>query len=428
MLPALQGSAIETNFEDDLQEMIAKYAVLWTASSTCLPVPFERFDEQQQKENEHEADRLIDSMAKELRRYPDNEIGQTAWRARQFMSLRQLGTRSFGYPDSHFNIIFSPEYFAATRDFARQARAFDERLEIESIGQAMRNVWVMNTLQVFLGRAPSLSPSVFAYSMLYPYTDNLLDRPGLSQKAKKTASDRLRLRLSGGALDPCNDHESAVFRLVGMIECEYPRDCYPEIYESLLAIHAGQAKSLMQQRSDSSLDESALLLISIEKGGSSVLADGWLVGGRLTQDEADRCFGFGVVLQLLDDLQDIPDDRRARHRTLFACTTSQKSLDDLTSRLWHFLHRFLDSMVWATDRGIELRDLIRRNCTMLLLRSVAESGESYTQDYANYLERFSPLSFAFLKARQHSAAKQYSRIWPALARRRNLRSIFDLMG
>jgi hypothetical protein len=383
----------------------------------------------EQRSNEREADLLIDSMEKELRRYPDKEKEQSAWRERLFLLLRRFGTESFLFSDSHFDIIFSSEYFAVTRAFARQAGAFNGSIETAALGQAIRNVWVMNCMQMFLGRRPYLSPSIFAYSMLYPYTDNYLDRPSLPRESKEMACRRLGLRLSGRALKPCDAYEAAVFRLVEMIEGEYARDDFPEVYSSLLAIHAGQIKSLRQQRKFCTLDDAALLRISVEKGGSSVLADGWLVGGRLSRDEADFAFGFGVMLQLLDDLQDLPDDRDAGHCTLFTRAASLEYLDSFTSRLWHFMHCVLDSMdCFADSRGLELRDLIRRSSTMLMLRAMAENAGLYSNEYLRRMERISPMSFVFLKNRRIAAEKRFARIRPALARRRNLRSIFDLLG
>jgi hypothetical protein len=419
---------IEPTFEKDLRSFVAKYADLWRGSAEVTPIAPMRFTPAEQRSNEREADLLIDSMEEELRNYPDKAKEQAAWREHVFLLLRRFGTASRLFSDSHFDIIFSPDYFAATRAFARQARAFNGSIEPAALGQAMRNVWVMNCMQMFLGRRPYLSPSIFAYSMLYPYTDNYLDRPSLPRESKEMACRRLGLRLSGQALKPCDAHEAAVFRLIEIIEGEYPRDDFPEVYSSLLAIHAGQIKSLGQQRKLCTLDDAALLQISVEKGGSSVLADGWLVGGRLSRDEADFAFGFGVVLQLLDDLQDLPDDRDAGHCTLFTRAAS-KCLDSLTSRLWHFMHCVLDSGdCFADFRCLELRDLIRRSSTMLMLRATAENAGSYSSGYLDRMERISPVSFAFLRNRRIAAEKRFARIWPALARRRKLRSIFDLLG
>jgi len=270
---------------------------------------------------------------------------------------------------------------------------------------------------------------MFAYSMLYPYTDNYLDRTDLSREAKETANQRLGFRLAGRSVDPLNANEAAVFRLVEMIEGEYRRDRFPGVYQSLLAIHAGQVKSLRQQEKPCTLNDESLLQISVEKGGSSVLADGWLVGGMLRREAAGFFFGFGVMLQLLDDLQDLTDDLRAGHWTLFMRAAPHEPLDSLTNRLWHFMDSVLDLTDGFADPGsLELKDLIRRNSRMLLLRSVAECACYYSSGYLCHMERLSPLSFAFLRDRRTASEIRFAAIWPALARRRNLRSIFDLLG
>ena len=430
MRPVAELHGMETGFDDDLHAFIGKCAGLWRGSATEAPVPAFTFDAGEQRQNERETDRLIDTLAGELRNYPRGEKKQSAWRKRIFLSLRRIGTESFRFPDRHFDIIFSPEYFAVTKAFARRAYAFDREIESAALAQALRNVWVMNCLQMFLGRRPSLQPSMFAYSMLYPYTDNDLDRTDLSREAKETANRRLGFRLAGGSCDPLNANEAAVFRLVEMIESEYPRDRFPEIYQSLLAIHAGQVKSLRQQGKSCILNEESLLQISIEKGGSSVLADGWLAGGKLCREEAGFFFSFGVMLQLLDDLQDLPDDLHAGHWTLFMRAASHdECLDSLTNRLWHFMDRVLDLTDNCAEPGsLELKDLIRRNCRMLLLRSVAECACYYSSGYLSHMERLSPLSFAFLRDRRMASERRFAAIWPALARQRNLRSIFDLLG
>jgi hypothetical protein len=416
-------------FEVDLQRFVEHYTALWQGAATITPFSTITYTAAAQRKNEEATDALIGSMERELPKYPRSEKAQTNWRARLFQSFRHIGTESFRFPDRHFDIIFSPDYFDATRAFARQARAFDAHIETGALAQAMRNVWVMNCLQLFVGRKPALSPSIFAYSMLYPYTDNPLDQPLLSRAAKETTCRRLAMRLSGQPLIPRDAHEASVWRLVAMIEEEYPRDIFPAIYSSLLAIHAAQVKSLDQQRRSSITDVPALLAISIEKGGSSVLADGWLAAGNLCRAEAEFVFGFGVMLQLLDDLQDLHDDRKAGHWTLFTSTASHETLAGLTSRLWHFLHVVLESNgCFADPQGLELRDLIRRNSITLMLRAMAENAELYSVDYLQRMEQYSPLSFAFLNECRREIEAKFTRIWPVLARKRKLVSIFDLLG
>jgi hypothetical protein len=427
--PAQALSEDETSFAQGLEVCIEKYTALWQESAANLPLLISTFTPAEQQANEIRVGRLIDWMEKELQRYPGRKKQQSAWRARIFAALREFGTTSLRYPDGHFDILFSPEYFAVTRSFVRKARTFDSKMEAEALAQALRNVWVMNCIQMFRGGQPSLTPSIFAYSMLYPYTDNYLDCPTVPIRLKEIACNRLRLRLSGTLLNPCDDHEAAVFRLVEMIEGEFPRPLFPDVYSSLLAIQAGQIQSLNQQHPTEIPDDRRLVRISVAKGGSSVLADGCLVAGILSREEADFFFGYGVMLQLLDDLQDLSEDRTAGHWTLFSRTDCTDRLELLTSRLWVFMHAVLNAMdCFTTPRCLEIKELIRRSSTILMLRAIAECSNLFSREYLQHMERISPLRFAYLKRSRGEMTARFQQVWPSVARRRKLQSVFDLLG
>ena len=62
-----------------------------------------------------------------------------------------------------------------TRRFIQDAKIFDHSLSQDDIHQALRNLWVFNSIQMIAGKDIDLTPSSFAYSLLYPYTDNGLD-------------------------------------------------------------------------------------------------------------------------------------------------------------------------------------------------------------------------------------------------------------
>jgi hypothetical protein len=66
--------------------------------------------------------------------------------------------------------------------------------------------------------------------------------------------------------------------------------------------HRAQSKSLQQLCCNPAPHQIDVVGISFEKGGTSVLADGYLVAGSLTAAQPDWIFGFGVLTQLLDDL------------------------------------------------------------------------------------------------------------------------------
>jgi hypothetical protein len=238
----------------------------------------------------------------------------------------------------------------------------------------------------------------------------------------------LSLRLAGNEIQARSPHERAIFSLIGMIESEYPRSEFPEVYASLLAIHAGQVKSLMQQGQSPTLDPAQTLRVSIEKGGASVLADGYLVTGRLAKEDAAICFGLGVLLQLFDDLQDLDSDLAAKRWTIFSSRAGRSPLDGVTSPLYWYMERVLVSSALGSScyRGV-LTDLLRRNCLYLMLRAIAQSHRFYTARYLKHMESFSPLRFGYLEERCGSVESSYKAITATLLAKKNVGSIFDLL-
>ena len=129
---------------------------------------------------------------------------------------------------------------------------------------------------------------------MYPYSDNYIDRADISPRAKSAFSERFRERLRGELPAPLNEREAALWTLVGLVEGEYPRRVYPQVFESLLAIHAAQERSIAQLRNGGKCTDADVLEITCEKGGASVLADAVLARGTLQEAEAQFAFEWGL--------------------------------------------------------------------------------------------------------------------------------------
>lgn len=69
---------------------------------------------------------------------------------------------------------------------------------------------------------------------------------------------------------------------------------FPNAFNSMIAINEAQTKSLLQHTKAIPPNE-LIMEISMEKGGTSVLADGYLVEGDMTEEDALFAFGLGVV-------------------------------------------------------------------------------------------------------------------------------------
>lgn len=413
----------EARFERDLEQLAARFAALWWETGTGAPVLDAAgaggdLTPRRQRDNARATERLIDDLAARVAAYPATEPERLAWRETTREDVRRFGEERFGWPQGYRELLFGDDFFTATQEFARQARAFDPAIAVEDIGQALRNVWIMNSIQMLLGLPVRLTPAVFAYSMLYPYTDNYLDDPQVSGAAKEAFCRDLGRRLAGNEVLPRDARQRDVFRLVETIESQFPRGSFPEVFLSLQAIHRGQVKSLAQQGRDLSPYESDLLGISIEKGGSSVLADGYLTAGRLTREEADFLFGYGVFLQLLDDLQDAAANQKAGHLTVFSQISGRWPLDRLASRLFWLIRRVLASSPrFAGPACAAVNDLIERNCTALLVSAVADNQGLFSRPYVRALEARWPLDFAALRKLRKRGRKRYEQTLRALRRR-----------
>ncbi len=372
--------------------------------------------------------RLIRELAERIEDHPDGRREVEAWRREIRERVQRFGERRFGWPAGYRDLAFGDDFYRVTAAFVGQARRFDPGARMEDVGQAMRNVWIVNSLQMLFGAPVELTPAIFAYSMLYPYTDNLLDDPALPATVKTGMNERLGRWLSGEPALPRGARELRIRRLLAMIESHYPRHRYDSVYQSLLAIHRGQVRSLRLQSGRPRPDRGSILATQIEKGGASVLADGYLIGGWLGAAEEDFCFGYGVFLQLLDDLQDAAADREAGHATLFSVDAGRRPLDRLVGRLWSYMRGVIDGAECLGGPGFaDRKDLILRNCTVLMVSAIAERPDFFTRSFRRSIERGWPLGLRAMRALRRYGQKRLGRARRELERRKNVRSLWDLV-
>ncbi|MGA8025604.1 MAG: hypothetical protein WB992_00545, partial [Bryobacteraceae bacterium] len=248
-------------------------------------------------------------------------------------------------------------------------------------------------------------PAIFAYSMLYPYSDNYLDRPEISPEAKLRFSRRFRMRLAGDFLPPEDGLETSVWQCIELIESQYARSVYPQVYDCLLAIHEAQEQSIRQIHNASDID---VLKLTFTKGGTSVLADAYLAAGSLTEFQARFAFEWGVVLQMGDDLQDLHQDRENGSLTLFTRTAGREPLDILTNQTFHFAQNVMLRMEDLPNGENVWKELLKRSSRSLIIRSVANARQFYSREYLTCLEAYSPVRFSFLQSRERLLSRRYA--------------------
>jgi hypothetical protein len=411
---------------DRLEPLRDECVDAWRSTRSELPRLGPEIARWQQWQNARATSRLIDEIARRVDEHPEHTTERLAWRNELRATLQDFGERRFGWPDGYRRLLFGDAFYESSVAFARQARAFDPSLRLADLWQAMRNVWIGNNLQMLFGLPVRLTPGLFAYSMLYPVTDNVLDASDLSPEYKRAFNDRLGRRLHGHLVAPRDTSEAHAFSLVDRIEGELPRHRYADVWHSILAIHGGQIDSLRQH--GRRLPESELCEISVAKGGASVLADLYLIAGEATLEQERFAFGYGVFLQLLDDLQDVTSDRAARHHTLFTCAAETGVLDELTARLMNFI-----DVVLQRERGdarAETRDcldLIRRNCHCMLAAVMSAEPALFGRGFRRSVERQWPVSFRAIRRLRRRAQARFQTTSRRLQERRGVSSPLDLL-
>lgn len=366
-----------------------------------------KYTRRQQQAREAELERFLGTVTAEVERPPQDTDERRAVQDRVLAAFGAFAQAGLGWERRHVDLLLGGGYVLAGSAFGQRARHFDPEVSGSDIFQASRNMWTMCGLQTLMGLPVRVTRSVFAYSMLYPYSDNYLDDPTVPASTKMAFNERFTQRLRGEELAPENVHEQHIGDLVGMIEDEYDRGANPQVFDALLAIHRAQCKSLRLMRRQASPYEVDILGISIEKGGCSVLADGYLVAGSLTEAQAACLFGYGVFLQFADDLQDVEDDRRDGLMTVFSQTVGHWPLDALTARTLRFGQAAVQRLSCFDAVEIQpLVELMRSSAVQLVVGAIGRSNKRFTRRYLGAMEPLSPFRFSFLRRVRKRLARQ----------------------
>jgi len=376
----------------------------WRAAGDDFPSFGRPYTVSEQERREALLDGYLDRLQQHLRRASGTRSSVDRVLACAMPLIADLSACALDMEDSYVTALLRDGFSDIGVSLAVEARRLDPTVSMADILQACRNAWTACALQLMIGQPLALTPAIFAYSMLYPYSDNYLDDPRVSRRAKLAFSERFRERLAGQRLSPAHPVEQTIWELVGIIESQYPRAMYPQVFESLLAIHAAQQSSISQLGHEEDFD---VLRLTFTKGGTSVLADAYLAAGTLTSAESASAFRWGVLLQLGDDLQDLHDDRKRGSQTVFTRAESEcGSLETATNRVFNFHERVLHDMRATTKSPGILMRLLAQSAQSLLVRSAVYAGELYSPKYQAELEKHSPYRLVFLRSRERRFGRQ----------------------
>ena len=375
--------------ERTVQQLKNKYKQLWLDTAATFPQFSKTYSKKEKRIIEAETTKFLDELVENQEHQLIDEMSRNTALKEKEQDIVRFCQLAGLYMDKQFSEGF--DY--ATKIFREKVKKFDPAMKPENIYQAMRNVWIMNSLQILVDQQMDCSDSMFAYSMLYPYSDNVND------DVSKTVADKLQMNhnfrqwLEGESPPYRNNNEKKIFLLVKMIEKQFPRSHFPGVFQSLLTIFNAQIKSLVQQREGNGAD---ILDISLEKGGTSVLADGYLLTGIMDNTLEDFCFGYGAFLQFADDIQDVDDDSENDHITLFSQFAKNDYLDIIANKLFNYILAVVD-MHLSTPIHQRLRELILQNCNFMALEAIGKNSQFYSRKYIRKIESHFPFSFSYFK-------------------------------
>lgn len=375
-----------------------KYNGIWREADAEAALPERVFESKEKKELENKLDGFIAGISPQkrfifFRRRKEINIEEKLAALYAIFSESAL----MGNKELIQNIPVN-DFIAATKEFVKKSRQFDSSLTNDDIYQACRNVWIMNIIQQMAGLNVEITPSVLAYSLLYPFCDNFIDDVNISLAQKIEFGERLKQRLNGKNINPENLLEEKVYNLIEMIEDEYDRTDYPQVYESLLAIHRAQIKSLSMQLSAKGVTENEMLEIHIEKGGTSVLADGCLILGSLTEEQMEFVFGLGAYLQFTDDMQDISEDCSTGNFSIYAGMAQTGALDEYAMRTFSFGRRTLEKggCLRGENENAYI-EMLKAGMDIFIAVLIGMLDEYYSPRFVKTIEKYSPMSFAYIK-------------------------------
>lgn len=155
-------------------------------------------------------------------------------------------------------------------------------------------------------------PALATYSLLPSFFDWPLDRGEISE----ASLGRIREKLSGGWPMAKDDFESDLFYMLDLIREKFPHDKHPTLKWLFLNLFETEVDSVRIQRSLESSQED-LLKASLRKGGIALALNIYILQGRLSDAEFVFAMKEGGLMQLLDDLGDVEQDRSEGTRTIF---------------------------------------------------------------------------------------------------------------
>lgn len=370
------------------REYVNYYRDLWNETSSGMTQFDTVYSRKQQKENSAAIATLIKDIIEIITENINEHNSDDKIKNQSIQLIKAFLLENINLSNETVEFMINEGYVEVIEEFIDKVKLFNENMSLEDIFQALSNVLVMNTIQLMLGKPVELTPAVFGYSMLYPYLDNYIDDSSISNDYKKEFNKKIRNWIEGNEVEWVSDYEKKVVHLLEKIESVYNRKDYPMVYDSLLLIQKAQEKGIKVQNGMTIPYEKGIIDISFEKGGTSVVADGYLVNADISEVDVKFIFGYGAFLQLLDDCEDALADQKEGSMTIFSQLIGHYKLDIIANKLFNFKEKVLKEYSReTTEKILILQELISYFSTFMIMNSIIKNKRWYSRSYIKNIKK-----------------------------------------
>lgn len=360
------------------------------------PDIFLKIDSRQKKENEVLVQEFFRRIQKKFRQKPHMADEQKQWEQEieqeflVFMKKEKILSLSEWISPKLLNTLKQE-----IKNFLDKVRNFDKTLDRAQIWQTLRNYLIYAMIVEMQGEEQNARNQIVAYSLLYPYTDNYIDDKQITPQEKERYNQMIAQKLMDKTVKPQNLLEERTCHLLDMILKEYNGEKRNRIAETLLHLLDAQNQSIRQQKS--AVAEEMILKISIQKGSTSVLADYLFATSDWLEEEEKFYLKFGFLLQLVDDLQDINEDRENGSHTLMTQAAQQQRLEQTVNHLlWFSFHVIRE----FSPKNPAIKRFVLKYCVGISLLTAAINQNFFSIKYMKELEPYLPFTLEFLKKRK----------------------------
>jgi len=139
--------------------------------------------------------------------------------------------------------------------------------------------------------------------------------------------------------------------------------------------------------------------------------DGYLINGNLTKDEEIFTYGYGFLLQLCDDLQDVRIDYENKHMTIMSQLAEKYSLDNIVNKLVNLTINVLDDATCFRGENIkELKKLIKDNCILMIIFAVVMNKNYFSKKYVKEISKYLPFTMQYIENMKGNLRKKFEDI------------------